>query len=184
MAARVCLGAFAGAHGVRGLVKIKSFTAVPEDIAAYGPLSDEAGAERFRLSLKGSARGLLIAAVEGLGDREAAAALKGTRLYVERAALPEPEPEEFYQTDLVGLAAEERDGSVLGRVKAVGNHGAGDYLEIERSAAPDLIVPFHPGGGPEVDLAGGRLVVDPAALEEEETPDAASAASDGGEPPP
>ncbi len=89
--ARVCLGAIAGAHGVRGLVKIKSFTEDPANLTAYGPLGDEAGGRRFEIAVTGEAKGLLLARIAGVADREAAQALRGVRLYVDRAALPEPE---------------------------------------------------------------------------------------------
>jgi len=157
---RVCLGAIAGAHGVKGLVKIKSFTARPEDIAAYGPLSDEAGTRSFSLDLRGAAKGLLIARVEGLAGREAAQALKGTRLYLARAALPPPEEEEYYHADLVGLVAYDSAGRVVGRVVAVHNYGAGDILEVQ-GEGPSLLVPFTAAAVPEVDIAAGRLVLDP-----------------------
>ena len=93
--ARVCLAAIVGAHGVRGLVRLKPFTEVPESVVAYGPLTDEAGKRQFRLRLKGQVKGLLLAEVEGVTDRDAAEALRGQRLYVGREALPSPEdPEE------------------------------------------------------------------------------------------
>ncbi len=158
---RVCVAAVAGAHGVRGWVRLKTFTARPEDALAYGPLQDEAGTRVFRMRAKGLAKGLLIAAVEGIADRNAAAALRGTRLYVDRAALPPPEEEEFYHADLIGLAVEDTQGRPLGRVRALYDFGAGDVVEV---AAPDgglLVLPFTKAVVPTVDLAGGRLVVDP-----------------------
>lgn len=157
---RICLGAIAGPHGVRGQVKVKSFTEVPEDIAVYGPLWDEAGAISYRLSLKGAAGGLLIASIGGLKDREAAQALRGTRLYVERAALPQPDEDEvYYHVDLIGLAAEDEAGTKLGAVKSVNDHGAGDYLEVESPVGPPLLIPFTRAAVPLVDLAAGRLVI-------------------------
>ena len=166
-AARVCLGVVTGAHGVRGLVKIKSFTEVPEDLTAYGDLSDEAGRRRFAVTLKGKAKGALLAQIEGIEDREAAQALRGTKLMVERAALPAiKEPETFYYADLVGLAVEDPAGQPLGRVKAVMNHGAGDLLEIEpapEAGRATLLVPFTKAAVPRVDLETGRLVVEPLA---------------------
>ena len=163
--ARICLGVIAGAHGVRGLVKIKSFTGVAEDMLAYGPLSDETGARRFEITVKGMAKGAVLAAIAGVGDREAAQALKGMGLYVERAALPAPEEEEdYYHADLVGLRAENLDGGQIGRVMAVHNFGAGDLLEIAREDGGELLVPFTKAAVPEVDLAGGRLTIDPPAV--------------------
>ncbi|MEQ9641853.1 MAG: ribosome maturation factor RimM [Alphaproteobacteria bacterium] len=158
--APVLLAAIAGAHGVRGLVKVKPFTEIPENVAAYGPLSDEAG-RRYALTLKGKAKGDLLAAIEGVNDRDAAQALKGTRLYVDRANLPPVEDDdEFYMADLIGLEAQAPDGRGLGRVINVVNHGAGDILEIEPRGSATILVPFTREAVPEVDVANGRLVVD------------------------
>ena len=158
---RLCVGVIAGAHGVRGLVKIKSFTADPANLTAYGPLTDESGARRYRVAVTGRAKGVLLARIEGVGDRDAARALRGARLYVARAALPEPEDEEYYHADLIGLAVEDRAGAPLGRVAAVQNFGAGDILEIERPDQGTLLVPFTKAAVPLVDPAGGRVVVEP-----------------------
>ena len=162
-AERVCLGAFAGAHGVQGLVRVKAFTAVPEDVAAYGPLSDEAGARRFRLSVTGRSKGFLLARVEGVSDRDQAEALAGTRLYVAREALPALEEEEFYHADLIGLAAEDLEGRPLGKVKAVHDFGAGAMIELDPGGGPSVMLPFTRASVPAVDLERGRLVVDPPA---------------------
>ncbi|MHA1153818.1 MAG: ribosome maturation factor RimM [Alphaproteobacteria bacterium] len=158
--ARVCLGAIAGAHGVRGLVKIKSFTQDPANLTAYGPLGDESGRRRFDIAVTGQAKGLLVARIAGVEDRDAAQALRGVRLTIARAALPEPEEaEEFYQADLIGLAAEDPQGRPLGRVATVENYGAGDFLEIARVEGAPLLVPFTKVVVPLVDLEGGRVVV-------------------------
>jgi 16S rRNA processing protein RimM len=159
--ARVCLGAIAGAHGVRGLVRVKSFTAEPQAIATYGPLQDEEGQRRFSLDVLGESKGLLIARISGIEDRDAAERLKGVRLYVRRADLPEPDAEEFYQADLIGLVALRADGTSLGTVRAVNDFGAGASLEIEDDAGKTVIVPFTAAAVPTVDIAGGRLVVEP-----------------------
>ena len=158
---RLCVGVIAGAHGVRGLVKIKSFTDDPANLTAYGPLTDESGARRYQVAVTGRAKGVLLARIEGVGDRDAARALSGARLYVARAALPEPEDEEYYHADLIGLAVEDRAGAPLGRVAAVQNFGAGDILEIERPDQGTLLVPFTKAAVPLVDPAGGRVVVEP-----------------------
>jgi 16S rRNA processing protein RimM len=165
-AQRLCVGAIVGAHGVRGLLRVKSHTAAPEDLVAYGALSDEAGRRHFALSLKGQSKGLLLAAIEGVTEREAAQALAGTRLYLERAALPAlAEEDEFYQADLIGLEVVDKAGRALGRVKAVQNYGAGDLLEVEGApggaARGSLLLPFTKAVVPEVDLAAGRLLVVP-----------------------
>ena len=158
---RLCVGAIAGAHGVRGLVKIKSFTEDPLDLAAYGPLTDQSGRRRFQVAVTGRAKGLLIARIEGVEDREAAQALRGAQLYAARAALPEPAEEEYYHMDLIGLEAQDRGGAPLGRVVAVQNFGAGDILEIARPEGEPLLVPFTKAAVPIVDLAGGRVVLEP-----------------------
>ena len=171
--ARLCVGKIVGVHGVRGLVRIKSFTERPEDLVAYGPLGDKAGKRAFEITLKGRAKGVLLAALAGVGDRDQAKALQGTELYVERSALPalaEAE-DEFYQADLIGLAAEDSAGRPLGRVRAVHNFGAGDLIELAGAGVPggSLMVPFTRAAVPTVDLATGRLVVDPPAETEAET---------------
>ena len=155
------LGAIATAHGVRGLVKVKSFTEVPEDVAAYGPLTDAAGRRSFRLTLKGKAGGLLLAAIEGVADRTAAEALRGTELYVPRSQLPEPEEETFYWSDLEGLLAMDAEGRAVGRVEAVLDYGAGPVLQLRLEAGGELLLPFAERFVPDVDLEGGRLVVAP-----------------------
>jgi 16S rRNA processing protein RimM len=150
-----------GAHGVRGAVKVKSFTADPGDVAAYGPLEDERGDRRFTLRLVGSAKGVVIARVAGVADRDAAEALRGLRLYLPRAALPPPGDDEYYHADLIGLDVALGDGTILGRVRAVHDFGAGDTLEIDRAEGQPVMVPFTRAVVPVVDLDAGRLVVDP-----------------------
>ncbi|MHA1600328.1 MAG: ribosome maturation factor RimM [Alphaproteobacteria bacterium] len=157
---RICVGAIAGAHGVRGLVRLKSFTERPEDITAYGPLTDDSGQRCFELSLTGRARDALLARIAGVSDRDQAAALRGTRLYVARADLPAPAEDEFYHADLIGLRAETLDGVVLGRVIAVHTFGGNDVLEISPEAGETILVPFTLQAVPVVELSAGRLVVD------------------------
>jgi 16S rRNA processing protein RimM len=158
--ARICLGVITGAHGVKGRVRIKSFTAEPQAIASYGPLSDERGERRFTIEVTGESKGTLLAVIEGIDDRDAAEALRGTRLYVDRAALPEPEDEEFYQADLIGLTALRGDGSTLGKVVAVNDFGAGASLEIADEAGKTVLVPFTSAAVPRVDIAAGTLRVE------------------------
>jgi len=159
----ICVGAIVGAHGVRGAVKIKSFTAAPADIAAYGPLSDESGRRQFALKQIGEARGLVLATIDGVRDRDQAEALRGTQLFVDRARLPRPAEEEYYHADLIGLDAEDATGKPIGVVRAVLNHGAGDVLEISLADGGTMLLPFTRATVPVVDLAGGRVVVDPPA---------------------
>lgn len=162
LSGKVCVGQFAGSHGVRGLVKLRSFTADPADVASYGALSDEQGRRRFALALVGTAKDLFLARVDGVGDRDAAQALSGVRLFVDRAALPAPEDEEeFYHADLIGLRAERVDGTPFGRIKAVHDFGAGDVLEIQTAGGASEMLPFSRAVVPVVDVRGGRVVIDP-----------------------
>ena len=158
--ARVCVGVITGAHGVHGAVRIKSFTAEPEAVASYGPLEDERGQRQFALRLIGDAKGVLIARIPGIEDRDKAEALRGMRLYVPRAALPPTGEDEFYHADLLGLEAVLADGTIIGRVRAVHDFGAGDTLELVRPQGQPVMVPFTRAIVPVVDIAGGRLVID------------------------
>ncbi len=155
--APLLVGTITGAHGIKGEVKLRSFTDKPEDIAAYGPLYDETG-RRFDLAVRARAKGVVIAAIEGIADRNAAESLRGTKLYVPRAALPELERDEFYYADLIGLRAELADGTVVGAVTGVANFGAGDVIEIA-DGKKTLDLPFTADVVRAVDLAGGRIVV-------------------------
>ena len=159
----VCLGRIVGAHGVRGIVRIRSHTANPDDLTAYGALSDEAGTRRFAVTVTGRVKGLVLARVDGVDDRDAAEALRGTELHVPRAALPPTEGEEYYHVDLLGLRAETEDGTALGQVSAVHDHGAGPIVEIQPPDGPSTLVPFTREHVPAVDVEGGRMIV--AALE-------------------
>ncbi|PIW31192.1 MAG: 16S rRNA processing protein RimM [Rhodospirillales bacterium CG15_BIG_FIL_POST_REV_8_21_14_020_66_15] len=157
---RVCLGVIVGTRGLKGDLKVKSFAQVPEDIAAYGTLEDESGNRRIELRVTGQAKGVLIARADGVDDRTAADKLKGLRLYVGRDRLPPPDEDEYYHSDLIGLAAEAPQGG-LGTVRQVYDFGAGDVLEIAGGEFGTVMVPFTRACVPVVDLAGGRLVVDP-----------------------
>ncbi len=158
--AQVCVGAVVGAHGVKGIVRIRSYTAEPADVASYGPVTDEAG-RSYALAVVGMARGAVLARIAGIDDRDAAEALKGVRLYVPRGALPETDAEEYYHADLMGMRAELTDGTVVGTVAAIGNYGAGDVIEVARPGARSLLLPFTAEAVPEVDLAGRRIVIVP-----------------------
>jgi 16S rRNA processing protein RimM len=158
---RVLMGLVLGAHGIKGAVRILSYAAEPEDIASYGPLEDESGGRKFSLTIVGKARGAVLAQVEGIGDRDAAAVLKGTKLYVRRSALPAPAEGEFYWDDLVGLRAELKGGTALGEVRAVHDYGGGPSLEVKREAGASVMVPFTNRVVPVVDLEAGKLVIDP-----------------------
>jgi 16S rRNA processing protein RimM len=161
--ARVCVAAVAAAHGVRGLVRLKPFTEIAEDCTAYGPLSSGDGSRVFKVESLGMHKGQVLVRIEGIDERNAAEALRGTRLYVSRDALPEPDDEdEFYHADLIGLSAFLADGTELGTVSAIYDFGAGDSLELKRSGGgTSLLVPFTRETVPEIDFRAGRLVVDP-----------------------
>ncbi|MDB5364589.1 MAG: rimM [Rhodospirillales bacterium] len=158
-----CVGAFAGAHGVRGLVKLKSFTAEPDAIVRYRPLTDEAGGREFQVTLVSTAKDHFVVKVEGVGTREAAEALASTRVYAPRASLPAADEDEFYHADLIGLAAETVDGKPLGKVAALHDFGAGNVLEITIEGGKSMLIPFTRAAVPQVDPAAGRVVVDPPA---------------------
>jgi len=169
---KLCVAVITGPHGVRGSVRVKSFTEDPSDAGRYGPLSDKDGTRRFELTVTGTAKGLLIAKVDGVDDRDAAEALKGTELYLERDALPTlAEPDEYYHADLIGLTAVGPDDTTMGTVKAVFDFGSGDLLEIATADGGSEFVPFRKETVTSVDLAAGRLVVEPTV---ELSPDGAS----------
>lgn len=159
----VLVGVITAPHGVRGLVKVKSFTENPSDVVAYGALSDQAGRRTFQLDVVGEAKGQLIARVDGIADRNAAEDLKGQKLYIPRSALPEPEEDEFYHADLIGLRTVLTDGSGHGRVKAVYDFGAGDLLEVALDDGGTTYLPFTREVAPVVDLAAGTVTVMPPA---------------------
>jgi 16S rRNA processing protein RimM len=157
----ILMGAIAGVHGVKGEVKVKSFTDDPLAIAAYGPLFDDAG-RRFELNLSSKAAkdAIVIARIAGIADRNAAEALKGRRLYAPREALPElPEPDEFYAADLLGLGVEDAAGRKLGTVADLQDHGAGPVLTVEGGPEGAFDLPFADRFVPVVDLAARRIVV-------------------------
>jgi 16S rRNA processing protein RimM len=162
---RVCVGVVAGAHGLRGLLRVRPFTDTPEGIAAYGPVETEDGARTLTLSVANRlGKGMVLVRAEGVGDRAAAEALKGARLYVARAMLPAADADEFYHSDLIGLAAVTRDGATLGRVRAVHDYGAGDSLEIALPDGGVATVLFTRAAVPRVDIVGGRVIVEPDQL--------------------
>ncbi|MDO5606066.1 MAG: ribosome maturation factor RimM [Paracoccus sp. (in: a-proteobacteria)] len=159
MSDRICVGAIAGAFGVHGEVRLKSFTADPAAIAAYGPLATEDGGRSFDVTLTRPVTGGMGARLSGVETREQAEALRGLTLWAPRAALPSLPDDEFYHTDLIGLEVFDPGGRLLGRVRAIYDHGAGDILEI--AATPPLLLPFTRAVVPTVDLAAGRIIADP-----------------------
>jgi len=153
----VCVGAIAGAFGVRGEVRLKSFCAEPEAIADYAPLTTEDG-RSFDVKITRAISEGFAARLSGVQTREQAEALKGTRLYAPRDRLPALPDDEFYHADLIGLTVVDTGGAELGRVRAVHDFGAGDVLEV--TGGKELMLPFTRAVVPTVDLAAGRVVVD------------------------
>ena len=157
----VCVAVVATAHGLRGALKLGCFTERPQDVAAYGPVFDRRGKRLFELHLIGPAPGGVLARAEGIADRSAADALRGTELFVPRTALPEPAPDEFYYSDLEGMDALHPDGSRLGVVQSVDNFGAGDVIEVLVDDGRRISLPFTRQTVPRIDLEHRRLVVQP-----------------------
>jgi 16S rRNA processing protein RimM len=155
---RVVMAEVGAPHGVRGAVRLNVFAEDPLALRRYNPFTDDAGRTVKIRSLKPIGKGL-VAEIEGVDTRDAAEALRGTRLSVPRSRLPRPDEDEFYYVDLVGLEARLVTGEVLGRVRGVADHGAGDVLEVD--ASPALLVPFTRAVVPTVDVASGFLVIDP-----------------------
>ncbi len=158
---RICVGAIAGAFGVRGEVRLKSFTAQPEDIASYSPLFTEDGNRSFRVSLIGQAKNGFTARLSGVDTKEEADALRGVRLFVDRDILPGLPDDEFYHADLIGLEVFDTGGAWLGRVENVLNHGASDLLEIKPKTGDTVLLPFTKAAVPTVDLSAKRIIADP-----------------------
>jgi 16S rRNA processing protein RimM len=162
--ALVCLGQIGAPHGVRGEVRLRSFTAEPEAIARYGPLDTEDGRAVAIESLR-PAKDHFVATLFGIRDRDAAAKLANAKLYVPRERLPQlADPEEFYHSDLIGLAVVDRGGQRLGSVVAIHNFGAGDLLEVRLDASSKTeLLAFNDTNVPRVDVAAGTIVIDPPA---------------------
>ena len=166
----ILVGRIAGAFGVRGEVRLTAFTEDPMSLTAYGPLLREDGATALTVIAARPVKDGLIARTKEIGTKEQADALRGLRLYVPRAALPEPDEDEFYLADLIGLEARAPDGEALGRIKAVQNFGASDMLEIDPGdGRPTWYLPFTREAVPEVRLVDGHvLAVRPVEIGERE----------------
>lgn len=160
---RVCLGRASGARGLKGEVRIRTFTEDPLAIGSYGPLEDEAGERSFEIEKVTAAKEGVIARLKGVTSREDAEALKGTEFYVARDRLPDPlDDSEFYHADLVGLVAVSADGAALGTVVAVQNYGAGDLLEVRPATGGNtVLVPFTQEIVPDIDRDAGWLLMLP-----------------------
>jgi 16S rRNA processing protein RimM len=160
---RIRVARIGAAHGIRGEVKLWSFTEDPLAVANYGPLETEDGARRFEIEAARPAKDHLVARIAGIGDRDAAEKLRNTELFVPRDRLPPiEEADTFYHADLVGLAAVGEDGAALGTVKAIHNFGAGDLIEIAPVAGGEaLLMPFTEATVLTINLKAGHIVVVP-----------------------
>src|SRR5262249_38173686 len=159
MSALICVARIGAAHGVRGAVKLWTFTEDPFAVKRYGPLLSKDGKRQFELAQAREAKDHLVATFKGVTTRDEAERLNGIELYVAREKLPATDEDEYYHPDLIGLAAVTIDGDALGRVLAIHNFGAGDIIEIAPLKGPTMLLPFSNAVVPEVDVAGGRVVV-------------------------
>ena len=158
----VLIGVVGAPKGVGGAVRITTYTGEPAAVAAYGPVYAGPGGRALKLTVKEKARRGVVVTIEGVEDRNAAEALRGTKLYVPRTALPEPQEDEYYYCELIGLRVETSDGRALGEVRALYNFGAGDIVEVARGRGrATVMLPFTRAVVPVVDIAGRRLVVAP-----------------------
>jgi len=158
----VLVGAIAGGFGVKGEVRLKSFTSEPEDIASYGPLFTEDGRQSFQVRLSGRLKNALSARLSGISSKEQADRMKGMKLFVPREAFPQLPDDEFYHADLIGLSVYDTGGGEIGAVKAVLNHGATDLLELRLTASNETaLLPFTRDYVPTVDMVARKLIIDP-----------------------
>jgi 16S rRNA processing protein RimM len=158
--APVCVARIGAAHGVRGEVRLWTFTEDPLAIKRYGPLRTKDGARQFEVAQVREAKGHLVATLKGIASREEAERLNGIELYVARERLPATADDEYYHADLIGLAAVDARGEPLGRVAAIHNFGAGDIIEIAPPQGATMLLPFTNAVVPSVDLAAGRVVIE------------------------
>ena len=160
MAAPICVARIGAAHGVRGAVKLWTFTEDPFAVRAYGPLTTRDGARQFEVTSAREAKGHLVATLKGIATREEAERLNGVELYVAREKLPDTDADEYYHADLIGLAAVNAANEPLGKVIAIHNFGAGDIIEIAPAQGATMLLPFTNAVVPSVDVAGGRVVIE------------------------
>jgi 16S rRNA processing protein RimM len=160
MPAQVCVARIGAAHGVRGAIKLWTFTEDPFAVKRYGPLSTKDGARQFEVTDAREVKGHLVATLKGVTTREEAERLNGVELYIAREKLPATEEDEYYHTDLIGLAAVTTADQPLGRVVAIHNFGAGDIMEIAPLQGATILLPFTSAVVPTVDLKAGRVVIE------------------------
>ena len=171
MAAPICVARIGAAHGVRGAVKLWTFTEDPLAVKAYGPLTTRDGARQFEVTHVREAKDHLVATFKGVASREDAERLNGIELYIAREKLPETDDDEYYHADLIGLAAVNAANEPLGRVVAIHNFGAGDIIEIAPPHGSTMLLPFTNAVVATVDLKGGRVVIElPREIEGDDVP--------------
>ena len=171
MAAPICVARIGAPQGVRGAVKLWTFTEDPLAVRDYGPLLTKDGARQFEVAHVREAKDHLVATIKGIATREDAERLNGIELYVAREKLPDTGDDEYYHADLIGLAAVNAANEPLGRVVAIHNFGAGDIIEIAPVRGPTMLLPFTNAVVPTVDLAGGRVVIElPQEIEGDDVP--------------
>ena len=176
---KICVGMIAGAHGVRGLVRLRSFTEDPEAIADYMPLTDEDGKREFKIELRNTVKDYFVASLDGLKNKEEADAMRGVKLFALRSKMPKAGKKAYYDADLIGLVALDAAGKSYGKVMGVHNHGAGPFLEIGNNRRDSFMLPFTDACVPEVDLKAGKvLVVVPEGWLKDEKPDPAEVQDD------
>jgi 16S rRNA processing protein RimM len=172
MTARVCVARIGAAHGLRGEVRLWTFTEDPMSVTQYGPLSTKDGARQLEVTHARAAKDHLVATLTDVTTREEAERLNGIELYVARDRLPATDEGEYYHADLIGLAAVDAAGTPLGTVAAIHNFGAGDIIEIAPAHGPTLMLPFTDAVVPTIDIAGGRVVIErPEEIDGEEPND-------------
>ena len=157
----ICVARIGAPHGVRGAVKLWTFTEDPLAVKHYGPLMTKDGARQFEVTHVREAKDHLVATLKGIATREDAERLNGIELYIAREKLPDTDEDEYYHADLIGLAAVNAADEPLGRVIAIHNFGAGDIIEIAPAQGPTMLLPFTNAVVPTVDLANGRVVIEP-----------------------
>src|SRR5437879_2188462 len=157
---QICVARIGAAHGVRGGVKLWTFTEDPLAVKTYGPLTTKDGARQFEVTHAREAKGHLVATLKGIATREEAERLNGVELYIARDKLPATDENEYYHADLIGLAAVSAANEPLGRVIAIHNFGAGDIIEIAPPQGATLLLPFTNAVVPSVDLEGGRVIIE------------------------
>src|ERR1700704_6540006 len=160
MSAQICVARIGAAHGVRGAVKLWTFTEDPMAVKHYGPLVTKDGARRFEVTQAREAKGHLVATLKGIATREDAERLNGLELYIARDRLPATDDGEYYHADLIGLAAVNAANEPVGRVIAIHNFGAGNIIEIAPASGPTMLLPFTNAVVPTVDVAAGRVVIE------------------------